>query len=251
MRRGGGLGRVTVAAVAALALVGCPRRMPPGPSGLRYTVKPGENLYRIGLAYGIPYGELARYNGIADPARIEVGRVVVIPGATRDLPVQVITPVRAKAERPAPPELPKGPMPFVWPVGTGTVSSVFGPRGETHHDGIDIQAPAGAPIHAVRAGRVLYSDELRGYGKIVILEHDGGYATVYAHNRVNAVAVGDVVRQGDLIAQVGDTGAADSPHLHFEVRQDNVARNPLFYLPRPSGTVRIAAGATAGSEGGT
>lgn len=204
------------------------------PLGYRYTVKQGENLFRIGLAYGVPYRDLAQYNGIADPHKIEIGQIVVIPGATRELPVQIITPVRSRADRPPTPEIPVAPVgraAFLWPVEGGSLSSRFGPRGETHHDGIDIQAPEGTPVRAVRAGRVLYSDGLRGYGNIVIVEHDDGYASVYGHNRVNLVAVGDAVTQGQVLAEVGQSGDATSPQLHFEVRKDNVARNPLFFLP--------------------
>jgi murein DD-endopeptidase MepM/ murein hydrolase activator NlpD len=169
-------------------------------------------------------------NGIADMDRIEVGRQLVVPNATRELPVEVITPSRAREDRPAPDELPADRSPFIWPV-EGGVASPFGPRGETHHDGIDIAAPVGAPVRAARGGRVLYSDELRGYGNLLIIDHGEGYATVYAHNRANAVGTGAVVRQGDVVAQVGDSGDSSGPNLHFEVRQDNVARNPIYYLP--------------------
>jgi murein DD-endopeptidase MepM/ murein hydrolase activator NlpD len=194
-------------------------------------VERGETLYRIGKAYGVSDGELARLNGIRDPARIDVGQVIVIPHATRPLPVQVITPERARADRPASRELPTGPEAFVWPVRGGVVTSDFGPRGATHHDGIDISCPVGTPVRAARAGRVLYSDRLRGYGNLIIMEHGDGYATVYAHNRDNRAHTGDVLRQGDVIASVGETGKTSGANLHFEVRKDNVARNPIFFLP--------------------
>jgi murein DD-endopeptidase MepM/ murein hydrolase activator NlpD len=202
-----------------------------GPAGLRHRVERGESLYRIGQAYGVSPETLARVNGIKDPGRIEVGQTIVIPHARRQLPVGVITPERARDDRPAPPELPHGPSPFVWPVAAGSVSSPFGPRGETHHDGIDISTPEGTEVHAARAGRVLYSDDLRGYGNLVIVSHDDGYATVYAHNRENRVKVGQDVRQGETIGVVGRTGKTSGPNLHFEIRKDNVARNPLYYLP--------------------
>jgi murein DD-endopeptidase MepM/ murein hydrolase activator NlpD len=142
----------------------------------------------------------------------------------------MITPTRARDDRPAPAELPPDRSPFIWPV-EGTVASAFGPRGETHHDGVDIAAPIGTPVRAARGGRVLYSDQLRGYGNLLIIDHGEGYATVYAHNRTNGVRTGAVVRQGDVVAEVGDTGDSSQPSLHFEVRQQNVARNPVYYLP--------------------
>jgi murein DD-endopeptidase MepM/ murein hydrolase activator NlpD len=211
------------------------------PTGLRHRVERGENLYRIGKAYGVSHEKLARVNRITNPDRIEVGQVIVIPYARRALPVQVITPERAQADRPAPPELPAGPTPFLWPVPGGLVTSDFGPRGATHHDGIDISTELGAPVRAARAGRVLYSDALRGYGNLIIVEHDDGYATVYAHNRENRVSYGTEVRQGDVIASVGESGKTSGPNLHFEIRKDNVARNPLFYLPPRPGVVEKGA----------
>jgi murein DD-endopeptidase MepM/ murein hydrolase activator NlpD len=111
------------------------------------------------------------------------------------------------------------------------VTSEFGPRGEAHHDGVDISTPEGTPVRAARAGHVLYSDRLRGYGNLIIVEHGDGYATVYAHNRDNHARTGDAVRQGEVIAAVGRTGTTSGPNLHFEIRRHNVARNPLYYLP--------------------
>lgn len=223
-----GRGRGWLATAAIACVTACA-----GPAGLRHRVERGENLYRIGKAYGVSHRELARANSLAHPERIEIGQVLVIPHARRPLPVRVITPEHAKAERPAPPELPAGPSPFLWPVRAGSLSSDFGPRGLSHHDGIDLSSPEGTPVRAARAGRVLYSDTLRGYGNLVIVEHDEGYATVYAHNRENRVTAGTRVRQGDVIGAVGRSGKTSGPNLHFEIRKDNVARNPLFYLPSP------------------
>ena len=202
-----------------------------GTRGLRHRVEPGETLYRIGQAYGVSHQALARANGIDDADRIEVGQVLVVPEAKRAVPVRVVTPERARSDRPAPPEVPPGAVPFLWPVEGGRLSSAFGPRDASHHDGVDISAPVGTPVRAARDGRVLYSDTLRGYGNLIILEHDGGYATVYAHNRENRADLGDVVRQGEQIATVGETGKTSGPNLHFEIRKDNVARNPIYFFP--------------------
>jgi murein DD-endopeptidase MepM/ murein hydrolase activator NlpD len=217
-------------------------------AGVRHTVQRGESLYRIGQAYGVPHTALARLNGIDDPNRIEVGQVIVIPHASRALPVGTITPDRARADPPGAPDLPVGPSPFLWPVAAGSVSSEFGPRGSTHHDGIDISSPEGTPVRAARSGRVLYSDRLRGYGNLVILEHAGGYATVYAHNRENRAPVGARVRQGDVIGEVGQTGKTSGPNLHFEIRKDNVARNPRFFLPTATAAAPSERRADAGRD---
>lgn len=217
-------GRAVVVGLLLVA-VACAR------GGISHRVAPGETLYRIGRAYGVPHTELARVNGIRHADRIEVGQVLRIPDARRSVPVRVVTPERAHGERPAPPEVPPGEVPFVWPVDGGVLASGFGPRDASHHDGIDISAPVGTPVRAARDGRVLFSDTLRGYGNLVILEHDGGWATVYAHNRENRARVGRRVRQGEEIATVGETGKTSGPNLHFEIRKDNVARDPVFFLP--------------------
>jgi murein DD-endopeptidase MepM/ murein hydrolase activator NlpD len=120
---------------------------------------------------------------------------------------------------------------FAWPV-DGELRSGFGPRGGKHHDGIDIAAPVGTKVRAAADGRVIYSgDAIKGYGNMVILRHDDGVVTVYAHHSKNVAVEGGDVKRGDTIAEVGQTGAATAPHLHFEVRVDERPRDPLLYLP--------------------
>ena len=79
---------------------------------------------------------------------------------------------------------------------------------------------------------MVHSDSrLAGYGNMIIIKHAGKVSTVYAHNRANLVKVGEFVKKGQVIAEVGRTGRTTAPHLHFEVREDGRARNPLSYLP--------------------
>jgi murein DD-endopeptidase MepM/ murein hydrolase activator NlpD len=112
------------------------------------------------------------------------------------------------------------------------VSSHFGSRGRGHHEGIDIPAREGSPVVAAEEGRVIHSGgQLGDYGNVVFVKHAGRYATVYAHNRRNLVREGEFVEKGQAIAQVGDTGNASAPHLHFEIRRDRLAHDPLLYLP--------------------
>jgi murein DD-endopeptidase MepM/ murein hydrolase activator NlpD len=126
---------------------------------------------------------------------------------------------------------------FNWPV-EGTVTSGFGPRNGSFHEGVDIAAPAGTPVVAAADGQVIFSDELRGYGRVVIIRHNAHYVTVYAHNRVNWVKEGQFVRRGQRIAEVGQTGRTTGPSLHFEVRKNNLAQDPLRYLPQDRRTVQ-------------
>ena len=192
-------------------------------------VTPGETLFRIGKAYGVTYQELARVNGIKDAGQIKVGQRIFIPGATRPLPVETITPAEPAPVAPVLPE--PGFETFLWPV-NGTINSGFGPRGSSFHDGIDIAAPEGTPILAIEAGEVIYSDQLRGYGNMVILRHAGGIVSVYAHNESNLVREGQSVVRGEVVARVGSTGRVSGPHLHFEIRRNNAAQDPLRYLPQ-------------------
>lgn len=118
----------------------------------------------------------------------------------------------------------------------GTLSSNFGYREhpiegeERFHYGVDIAADAGTAIGCFADGKVTAVGESSSYGKYLIVEHSGGYSTLYAHcSRVTATS-GSSVREGDKIAEVGETGMATGPHLHFEVHQDNTYLNPVYYV---------------------
>jgi murein DD-endopeptidase MepM/ murein hydrolase activator NlpD len=121
---------------------------------------------------------------------------------------------------------------MMWPV-EGTLSSPFGRRDGRVHDGIDVAVAEDTPVRAACDGVVAYAGNgLRGYGNVVIVQHAGALATVYAHNRALDVRQGDLVTRGQVIARSGQTGRATAPHLHFEVRKDSIARDPLGYLSR-------------------
>ncbi len=195
----------------------------PPRGGFYHTVRSGETLSGIGLRYGVSYRELARLNRIANPDKIWVGQKIFIPGSAR-------RPGSRRFEGRATGSL-RSERLFVWPL-RGKISSHFGPRRGSFHDGIDITAPVGTPVRASADGRVIYSHKLRGYGNVIIIRHAGGFVTVYAHNRVNLVREGERVRQGQKIAEVGTSGRTTGPNLHFEVRKNNIAQNPLLYLPR-------------------
>ncbi len=129
------------------------------------------------------------------------------------------------------PTIPGGVM--SWPA-KGTLTSVFGPRAGTHHDGIDIAASIGTPVRAAAGGWVRFSGTLSGYGNVVILEHRHGLRTIYAHNQKNLVAAGGAVRRGKVIAVLGRTGRTTGPNLHFEVRRNSRPEDPLSFLsPHP------------------
>ena len=117
---------------------------------------------------------------------------------------------------------------LVWPVG-GPVVSGFGWRWGRMHEGIDIAAGYGTPIHASAAGTVIYAGWMGGYGNLIIIDHGGGLATAYAHQSSFAIGGGSV-SQGQTIGYIGCTGHCFGPHLHFEVRVNGGAVDPLGYL---------------------
>ena len=118
---------------------------------------------------------------------------------------------------------------LVWPV-SGPVTSGFGPRWGRMHEGIDIAVPEGTSVGAAAAGVVIYAGWLGGYGNLVVVDHGGGLSTAYAHNSAFAASVGDSVSQGEVIAYSGNTGNSSGPHVHFEVRVNGSAVDPLGYL---------------------
>jgi len=123
-----------------------------------------------------------------------------------------------------------------WPIplpDAGRVWRGFG-AGRRGHSGVDIGASPGTLVRAARAGLVAYSDNgVRGYGNLVILVHDDGTTTWYAHHRANWVFAGQVVARGQVLGEVGETGLAHGPHLHFELRVGGRPRDPSLHLPPP------------------
>jgi len=118
---------------------------------------------------------------------------------------------------------------LIWPV-RGPINSPFGMRWGRMHQGIDIGAGTGTPIHAAKAGTVTFAGTMSGYGNVVIITHSGGLSTLYAHQSRIAVS-GGPVSQGQVIGYVGSTGHSTGPHLHFETRIDGTPQDPLRYLP--------------------
>ncbi len=155
------------------------------------------------------------------------------------------TPTPQASQPPADPEptptatptaAPDGAPAFTWPVPGRTVSP-FGNRVHPvygtvkFHSGIDIDANSGAPIGAAASGVVLYGGWVSGYGNTVVVDHGNGFSTLYAHMSEFNTNAGAVIATGDVLGFVGMTGVATGPHLHFEIRINGAAVDPLPYLP--------------------
>ncbi|MBI3299023.1 MAG: M23 family metallopeptidase [Elusimicrobia bacterium] len=131
------------------------------------------------------------------------------------------------------PKLPAYKGTYRWPLAAGIVSSEYGARWKRQHEGLDIAADEGEPVFASASGRVIYADSrMRGYGNVVIVQHDSQMTTLYAHNHSMKVRLGEKVAQGQVIALLGSTGHSTGPHVHFEMRRANVALNPRGLLPK-------------------
>lgn len=124
-----------------------------------------------------------------------------------------------------------GSLNFKIPV-NGAVSSVFGQRWGKNHDGIDIAANMGDKVHAAESGTVIFCGEAGGYGKLIIIEHKNGFKTYYGHLSVTLAATGVFAAQGTVIGEVGSTGNSTGPHLHFEIRKNDVPCDPSQYFTK-------------------
>ncbi len=130
---------------------------------------------------------------------------------------------------PAPLPPPQNVGQLVWPV-SGVITSFYGPRWGRMHNGIDVSAPTGSPVYAAQGGTVVQASVYGGYGNMIVVDHGGGFTTVYAHLSDYKVSAGQSVSRGARIGSVGCTGSCTGPHLHFEARVNGSPQDPLSYL---------------------
>jgi murein DD-endopeptidase MepM/ murein hydrolase activator NlpD len=219
-----------------LLLVGCGARRPRPAGdvelvGQWYTVAAGDTVDAIARRYRVPQDDIIELNGLVDPDRLEVGQRLFLYGVEevvrrlpRDKPDRPSAAGQTAASKQAPS--------IGWPMNSGVLSSGYGERWGRPHKGIDIAADEGTPVYAAADGEVVFADASKGgYGNLVILKHTAGWMTIYGHNSRILVDEGDHVRQGAAIAEVGSTGRSTGPHLHFEIRIDSEAVDPLIHLP--------------------
>lgn len=257
--------RVLAAAFALLSLAACtesPKTAFDWPNATYYTVvvRPGDTVSDIAVRYDVQLGTMLRMNDLEEKSAIYPGEVLRIPpgghltrtavlrdaesshvyAAPRDnntVQTAPLKPVRtARVDTPskpvyvAPRSNDSG-LRFIWPV-SGTVIDNFGAiSGGEKNDGINIAAATGTPIRAAQSGTISYAgNELRNYGNLILIKHDDGYITAYAHADRIAVAKGQHVEQGEVIGYAGSSGDVARPQLHFEIRRDSRPVDPRLLL---------------------
>ena len=197
-------------------------RIPDTP-GILHTVQKNETLEDIALRYQVGLSTVIEANAIVDPDFIQANTDLFLPHAklTNRFRKQLLN----KHVNPK----------FILPV-RGRISDGYGYRihpvlkRRRLHKGLDIAAKTGSVVKAAASGQVSFSGTMGGYGKLIIIDHVGGYETRYAHNSRLLVKQGQRVRQGQKVALVGSTGLTTGPHLHFEIRKYQKATNPKTYL---------------------
>lgn len=207
------------------------------------TVLPGDTLYSIAWENGRDFRDLAQWNGIAAPYTIHPGeRLRLFPPQRRyrvyarrpPVPATAYAAPRPAARSPAPASVvgatryPSKVGPWVWPA-EGRITARFNPAGM--EDGVEIAGRLGEPVLAAAAGKVVYQGSgLRGYGQLIIIKHNAEYLSAYAHNERILVKEGEIVRPGQEIAEMGDTGT-NRVELLFEIRRDGSPVDPKLFFP--------------------
>ena len=191
--------------------------------GIYHKVEKGQTLWKISKAYNVDIKKIIEINRLSDAGVINEGQLLFIPETKTKTKIENLPPVNISTIDSSD---------FIWPL-RGKVISFFGAKvGNIKNKGIDIQPDSVKDVLASRPGIVSYRNEnLKGYGKTVIIDHRDGYSTLYARNSEILVKPGDNVAQGQIIAKVGSASRTQSASLHFEIRKRHLAENPFYYLP--------------------
>ncbi|MCL5677078.1 MAG: M23 family metallopeptidase [Firmicutes bacterium] len=194
-------------------------------AGFAYHVKEGDTLSGLALRFSISADAIQNANSLEASQALQPAMVLLLPGAKPPSLDRVRTASTSRSLAGG-----RTSTSWNWPV-RGPVTSKFGPRWGSFHEGIDIAVAQGTPVGASRSGRVSLAGWDGGYGKAVIINHGDGTSSLYAHLSEINVNIGESVDQGERIGLSGSTGDSTGPHLHFEVRVGGTQKNPLSYLP--------------------
>ena len=192
------------------------------PRTRRHSAGRGDTKFTISYLYGVPWPDIAIANGLDPAAPLKRGQKLLIPTLIAAPPASAV-PITAPAAAAR----------FAWPL-SGKLRRGYTARGRTgeYHDGLDIAAREGTPVRASAAGKVLFAgEEPRQFGRLVVVDHGGGWQSAYAFLSRLTVEEGDDVRQGERLGLSGRTGKARGPELHFEIRRNNRTVDPAELLP--------------------
>lgn len=212
---------ILLALFLVITIAACASRQPEikKPVPAYYTVKTGDNLASIAFMQETTPEVLLQLNP-------QIQNQIIEPG------MRLTTPLRNLNQSTRQSEQNNSAANFLWPLKKIDLSSRFGYRNGRRHSGIDLRAPRGTAVLASARGRVIFSGNQNGYGKLVIIRHSPSIQTAYAHNLKNLVNVGQIIKQGQTIARVGRSGNSTGYHVHFEFRIHGKAVNPIKHLRR-------------------
>lgn len=200
----------------------------------QYVVRSGDTLHSIAWRYRLDYRQLARWNSLSNPnlifarQKLRLSAPVKTRTTAKSSPTRVPQRETANVKSQAKTQSRSAALRWTWPA-TGSVQPATSALGTK---GIEILGKRGQPVKAAAAGRVVYSGSgLRGYGRLIIVKHNEEFLSAYAHNERLLVAEGATVKSGESIAEMGDS-EAKAVMLHFEIRRDGKAVEPLKLLPR-------------------
>lgn len=218
----------------------------PSQDGFYYKIRKNDTIAKISKLYGIKAADIINFNDI-DPKKLKAGAKIFLKGVSYKKFME-IEQAGTETKKKTGTESKKGKQGsssqvsvgesssgFAYPVKFSGVASPFGNRFHPVlkkyilHTGVDFIAKY-IPLRASKEGVVSFAGNMSGYGKIIIIKHNNGYETRYAHLSVISTKVGEYVNKGDLIGKTGASGRVTGPHLHFEIRKDGVPKNPMKYL---------------------
>jgi murein DD-endopeptidase MepM/ murein hydrolase activator NlpD len=190
-----------------------------------HVVKSGETLYRLSVWYDISVSSLKKYNNLNDNNICVGQKIYLYPKIITKEPIapknKISSPV-LKA--------------FRWPIKNKIITSPFGIRihpvtgKNINHDGVDIKANINTPVYAPYSGVITYAGWMRGYGKVIVIDHGKGYSTKYAHLNSWLVKKGKKISKGQIIGKTGNTGLSTGPHLHYEILINNKPVDPTITM---------------------
>ena len=239
--------------ILIISLVGCGFLDPrPTYRYIEYPVKKGDTVASLSYRFNVFPSEVLSVNELKSGRDLKYGRILRIPyhgqklartaadAIKPNVPIKEAIPPSKKSKKTLKKIALSGAGKHVgqlaWPVASGKtyISSKFGWRWFSFHEGVDLAGPVGTPIYAAHSGKVVYSGtRMRGYGNMIVIKGNG-ISTIYGHNRRNRVRAGEFVKKGQRIADLGQSGKTSGPHLHFETRikdanGKNAAVDPLIF----------------------